>query len=133
MKHFRQKSISAAAFTALLLLSLACGLPPARPPRPFPIPPTVDDNYGSPLSHPDRQFPQQPAGVNGVAFDLRGRWMAAGGEDRVITIWDFRELRIALQLRGQAAGVTSIAFSPDGKSLASGSQDGSIRIWDART
>lgn len=59
--------------------------------------------------------------------------MATAGEDKVVTIWDFQETRIAFELRGHATGVTSVAFSPDGKALASAAHDGSLRIWDVRT
>ena len=118
-KHRRQKLITLFGWAALLLLSLACGLPPSRPPRPFPIPRGLDDDSGTPLSHPDREFPLQLAGVNSVSFDPTGRWMATAGDDGVVTIWDFREVRLALRMRGHSGAVTSVAFAADGKVLAS--------------
>jgi len=98
-----------------------------------PLPPGPDDDAGSPLSNPDRQFPVQASSVNCVAFNPTGHWMATAGEDKIITIWDFSEMRLTLQLRGHADAVTSIAFSPDGKILASGSRDKTVRLWDATT
>lgn len=135
MVHRRQKLLTLLSWTALLTLSLACGVPSTRPPRPFPIPvsvPEEDDNY-SPLSHPDREFPPQAGRVNALAFDPTGRWLATAGDDRIITIWDFREVRISLQLRGHLDSITSMAFAPDGKTIASASKDKSIRLWDAST
>src|SRR5256885_16596446 len=132
-KHRRQKLIPLSGWAALLLLSLACGLPPPRPPRPFPIPIGPDDDSGTPLSHPDREFPLQLAGVNSVSFDPTGRWMATAGEDGVVTIWDFREVRLALRMRGHSGAVTSVAFAPDGKLLASAGKDKSVKLWDAAT
>src|SRR5262249_9330085 len=131
VKHGRQKTVTIACWAALLLLSLACGIPRARYPGPVPLPPGPDDDAGSPLSNPDRQFPVQASSVNCVAFNPTGHWMATAGEDKIITIWDFSEMRLTLQLRGHADAVTSIAFSPDGKILASGSRDKTVRLWDA--
>lgn len=130
-RYRRQKLIALSSWAALLLLSLACGIPLSGPPRPFPIPEGPDDDAGSPLSHPDREFPIQSAAVNSISFDPTGRWMATAGEGGVITIWDFREMRIALQLRGHSGAVASVAFASDGKLLASAGKDKSVRLWDA--
>lgn len=132
-RYRRQKLITLCSWAMLLLLSLACGIPLAGPPRPFPIPGGPDDDAGSPLSHPDREFPLQTSAVNSISFDPTGRWMATAGEGGVITIWDFREMRIALQLRGHSGAVASVAFAPDGKLLASAGRDKSVRLWDATT
>ena len=132
-RHRRQKFITLCGWAALLLLSLACGLTPSRPPRPFPVPGGPDDDAGSPLSHADREFPTQSSAVNSVSFDPTGRWMATAGEDGVITIWDFRETRVVMQLRGNSRAILSVAFAPDGKLLASAGKDKSVRLWDAAT
>ncbi len=132
-KHRRPKLITLFGWAALLLLSLACGVPSSRPTRPFPIPGGSDDDSGTPLSRPDRQFPLQLAGVNFVSFDPTGRWMATAGEDGAVTIWDFREVRLAVRMRGHSGAVTSVAFAPDGKLLASAAKDKSVKLWDADT
>ena len=132
-RHRRQKLIALCSWAALLLLSLACGLTPLRPPRPFPIPGGPDDDAGSPLSHADREFPIQSSAVNSVSFDPTSRWMATAGDDGVITIWNFREMHIALQLHGHSGAVSSVAIAPDGKLLASAGKDKSVRLWDAAT
>ena len=132
-KHRRQKLITLFGWAALVLLSLACGIPPPRPTRPFPIPGGPDDDSGTPLSHPDREFPLQLASVNSVSFDPTGRWMATAGEDGAVSIWDFREVRLALRMREHSGAVTSVAFAPDGKFLASAGKDKSVKLWDATT
>src|SRR5579859_1817391 len=133
MKHGRQKFVTLVGWGALLLLSLACGIPVARPPRPFPFPGGPDGDGGSPLSHPDRQFPLQLPGVNSVSFDPTGRRMATAGDDGAVTIWEFREVRLALRMRGHSGPVTSVAFAPDGKVVVSASRDKSLKLWDAAT
>lgn len=132
-RYRRQKLITLFGWAALLLLSLACGVPSSRPTRPFPIPGGPDDDSGTPLSHPDRQFPLQLAGVNSVSFDATGRWMATAGDDGAFAIWDFREVRLVLRMRGHSGAVLSVAFSPDGKTVASAGKDKSVKLWDAVT
>ena len=133
VKHKRQKLVTASCCGALILLSLACGIPAGRRPGPVPFPSGPDEDAGSPLSNADRQFPVQTEAVNSIAFDPTGRWLASGGDDKTVTIWDFNAMRIALQLRGHTNSVMSVAFSPDGKFVASGSKDQTVRVWSAST
>lgn len=76
--------------------------------------------------------------VEALAFHPNGRllavggidWMATGGSNGAISIWDLQErAEIAVFL----GGTTSIAFHPSGKRLASTSLDQSICIWDVAT
>ncbi len=61
-----------------------------------------------------------------------GGFLASGGEDKVIRIWDLHTRKIATTLRGHTSRIWSVAFSPDSRLLASGSDDRSIRIWDLK-
>jgi len=125
-----QKALTFFAFAILLFASLACFLPPP-PPRNGPIGrPPIGDDAVSPLSVPDRQFPEQHVTVNAVAFDPTGHWMATARADGKIALWDFLPGHLLWQSEDGSAEVFSLSFRGDGKVLASGGKDGVIKFWD---
>jgi Tol biopolymer transport system component len=69
------------------------------------------------------------AQANSISFTPDGKWIAAGGWDLTIKIWDTGDgslLRTIHEFSGHAA-----PFSPDGKWIAAGADDNGVRIWDA--
>ncbi|UCH24651.1 MAG: AAA family ATPase [Trueperaceae bacterium] len=69
--------------------------------------------------------------VNATAFSPDGRFLAAAGEDHVVSLWDMtRERPPAKMLRGHTDAVYAIAFSPDGSLLATAGADRTVRLWD---
>ncbi len=91
--------------------------------------------------------------VNAVVFSPDNRWLASGGKDNVIKIWDLATGNVLRTLYGHASNVNALAVSPDGKLLASGSgdinderdlgaftqggvvggEDNTVRIWNVDT
>jgi WD40 repeat protein/serine/threonine protein kinase len=68
--------------------------------------------------------------VASVAFSPDGRWLASGGADHTVRLWDLTTGKLARTLIPHTNKVESVAFSPDGVLLASGSLDGTIVVWD---
>src|SRR5688500_8961573 len=92
--------------------------------------------------------------INAVAFSPDGRWLASGGKDDTIKIWDIATGYVLRTLYAHSSNVNALAVSPDGKFLASASgdmtdkrdlatfmrggiagglADNTVRIWDVRT
>jgi WD40 repeat protein len=62
-----------------------------------------------------------------------GRWLASGGPDSTVIVWDVITRKIVMRLVGHMAAIRVVAFSPDGQILASGGRDQTIRLWDMKT
>ncbi|MGI8897126.1 MAG: WD40 repeat domain-containing protein, partial [Pyrinomonadaceae bacterium] len=92
--------------------------------------------------------------ANAVAFSPDNRWLASGGKDNVIKIWDLATGNVLRTLYGHTSNVNALAVSLDGKLLASGSGnvndkrdlwtftqggvvggavDNTVRIWNVQT
>jgi WD40 repeat protein len=74
--------------------------------------------------------------VHSLAFDPDAAWLAAGGDDGTIYLWDLsqpgRDLSQAEPTTIPAHGgrrVTGLAFTPDGEQLISTGGDGQVRSW----
>lgn len=67
--------------------------------------------------------------VNCLSFGPANRWLASGGADNTIKIWDVASGRELRALTGHSGWVNALAISPVGDVLASGSNDLSVRIW----
>ncbi|KAF9911791.1 hypothetical protein EC991_002093 [Linnemannia zychae] len=70
-----------------------------------------------------------------VAISSCGHWVAAGGEDPVVRLWDAVNYtgKPHATFTGFDSAWNCIVFSPDSIHLASASDDGTVWIWDIRT
>lgn len=68
-----------------------------------------------------------------VAFSSDGRFIATGGRDNLIRVWDTNSGEELMRTEGHADWVTSLAFSPDSRQIISGSRDDSVRVFDAQS
>ncbi len=60
-----------------------------------------------------------------------GNYLASGGSDRYLRIWDLKGRRLHHELSGETNyGHKSVAFSPDGTKVAALTGDGNLRVWD---
>jgi WD40 repeat protein/serine/threonine protein kinase len=71
--------------------------------------------------------------IHALAFSPDGRWLAAGGDDRVIRIWDAATGKPLTQCRGHTSKVMFIGFRQDGARLVTAGHDSTVRQWDVQT
>ena len=72
-----------------------------------------------------------------MAFSHDGRWVAMGGEDGGVQLWDVTNPQVpphVLASRNPSNerkwSIRALAFSPDGRWLVAGSIDHTARVWD---
>ncbi len=74
--------------------------------------------------------------VNTVSFSPDNHWLASGGDDGNVLLWNALSPYVAQSLpapilvNNQRWNVAGMAFSPDSKLLAAVSWDNALRIWD---
>ncbi|MEZ4678427.1 MAG: hypothetical protein R2932_29840 [Caldilineaceae bacterium] len=71
--------------------------------------------------------------IRPVAFSADGQYLASGGTDRTVRIWDLETNGEVHSLTGHTADVTAVAFLPGDDLVISGGYDGAVRLWDVRT
>lgn len=68
--------------------------------------------------------------INAIAFDPIGLYLAYGGYDNSVFLWNIKEQKKALSLYGHTQEITCLDFSQEHNKIASGSGDHTIRVWD---
>jgi WD40 repeat protein len=65
-----------------------------------------------------------------VAVAQDGTWLASGGWDGMVRIWDVASWAEQVSMTCHPDGVWAVAVAPDGTWLASGGSDKTVRVWD---
>lgn len=73
-----------------------------------------------------KELPRRPCKINSVAL-LGDQFIASGGSDNLIRLWDRKTLEEVHSLVGHRGTITSLCY--DGNLLYSGSYDTELRIW----
>ncbi len=78
----------------------------------------------------NRSFRGHRWGVSQVAFSPDGAFVASGGTDGVLVVWNVASGEESLRVKiSRMGGVTALCFSSDGSMLAAAGGDATIGIW----
>ena len=82
----------------------------------------------------EKREPLAPIKLDRPIFDAAwssdGRWLAVGGLDRQIRIYEVPAMKLRSTLRGHESAVVSLAFHPRRSLLLSTGWDSTTRLWD---
>ncbi len=74
------------------------------------------------------------SGSRSLAFSHDGRYLASGGDEEKLRVWDVASGQLLKTFpKPHAYAVTSVEFSPDGRHLVSSGWDNDVKLWDVET
>ncbi|MFM8252288.1 MAG: WD40 repeat domain-containing protein [Planctomycetota bacterium] len=71
--------------------------------------------------------------LQAVKISPNGKWLASGGYDQTIKLWDLETGQELRTLLGHNGAVFDLSFRADSRILASASGDRTIKLWDVAT
>ena len=93
------------------------------------LPPKINSSV-SPL---DKTLTGHSCWVQSVVYSPDGRYLASGGGDNTIKIWEIATGKELRNLTGHSGLLESLVYSLDGRYLASVGGDKTIKIWEVAT
>ena len=69
------------------------------------------------------------ASVMGAAYSPDGRFLASGGYDNTVKLWNVENGKVIRNFRGHTGIVTDVAFGPDGRLILSAGDDAALKLW----
>jgi len=66
-----------------------------------------------------------------IAFSPDGAWVASGGEDGTVRVWNLALAECFLPLRGPGGKVTQVRWAADGRSILAIDHLGNVRLFDS--
>ncbi|MBP3557016.1 MAG: protein kinase [Thermoguttaceae bacterium] len=69
--------------------------------------------------------------IRALALSPNDRYLASGGWDQVVYLWDLTSGRRLRSLPERVKGVSQLEFAPDGRTLATATEFGGVTLWDA--
>ena len=83
---------------------------------------------GNLIDYPTQVFQHNDrVNTNALAVSPSGKWLAEGGNDAVVRMWDLKGDSLGYILRGHRGPINALAFSDS--LLATASGDKTIRLW----
>ena len=76
----------------------------------------------------DRTLTRHTQAVRAIAFSPTGQFLASGGEDKTICLWEVASGQCCRVLPGHSWSISSLVFATD-RILISGSWDQTIKVW----
>ena len=73
-----------------------------------------------------------PLFISSIAISSDNKYIASGGMDKTVRIWNLQDKTQEAVLRGHNEEVSSVAITSDNKYIVSGGKDRTVRIWNLR-